>query len=87
MILGHGHLQERGHNFCILFKEMFYLGQFHPPQNWARNMRLQLLQNLKQEENNGGDPILQFEMMENGVKWALEQQKWLLSSSHWNFWV
>lgn len=48
-----------------LFKERFPLGQVHPAQHWARNMRLQLLQNLKQEENNNGAPILQFEMMEN----------------------
>lgn len=79
MILGHVHLQDRGHNFCTrlsvlqtlfiiytLFKERFHLGQFHPPQSWARSMRLQLLQNLKQEENNGEASILQFEMME---KW------------------
>lgn len=46
------------------------MGQFHLPQNWTSKTELQLLQNLKQEENNEGVPIVQFEMEENGVKWA-----------------
>lgn len=44
--------------YLHVIKERFHLGQFHHPQNWARNMRVQLVQNLKQEENNGGVPIL-----------------------------
>lgn len=86
MILGHEHLQDRGALFlhkvvlqALLFKERFHLGRFHPPQNWTSKTRLQLLQNLKQEENNGGVPILQFEMMENGMKWAHVQQEQLLA--------
>lgn len=45
-------------------------------------LRLELVWNLKQEENNGGAPILQFKMMENAKKAALVQQERLLSSSH-----
>lgn len=58
-----------------LLKERFHLGRVNPSQNWARNMRLQLLQNLKQEENNGGEPILQFEIIGNGTRRARVQQE------------
>lgn len=32
------------------------------------SLRLELVWNLKQEENNGGAPILQFKMMENAKR-------------------
>lgn len=71
------HLQDRGPLFLhkvvlqtLLFKERFHLGQFHPPQNWTSKIGLQTLQNLKHEENNRRVSILQFEMMENGMKWV-----------------